>query len=92
MHAIRTLRLFCLVIYFWIIIAGVVLSWLIAFEVVNIRNAQAVSFTRLLDKVTDPVYRPLRKHIPSIGGMDLTPMIVIFSIIILKNLVNSMFL
>ena len=78
-------------IFFWIIIVQVVMSWLIAFDVVNARNAQAQKLITLINRVTDPVYRPLRKFIPPIGGIDITPIIVIFGISILKNIVAQIF-
>ncbi|MEM6811179.1 MAG: YggT family protein [Pseudomonadota bacterium] len=74
-------------IFFWIIIIQVVMSWLIAFNVVNIQNSQARRFIEILHKITDPVYKPLRKFIPSIGGIDITPIIIIFGISILKNII-----
>jgi len=77
-------------IVFWIIIIQVIMSWLIAFNVVNINNANAKQFVELLHKVTDPLYRPLRKFIPAIGGIDITPIIIIFAISILKNLVQQL--
>lgn len=76
---------------FWIIIIQVVLSWLIAFEVVNIRNPNAMRIVQLIERVTAPVYAPLRKVIPAIGGIDITPIIVIFAIYFLKSLVVSVF-
>ena len=78
-------------ICFWIIIVQVVLSWLITFEVINIRNPQAANFVRLIDRITAPVYKPLRKIIPPIAGIDLTPIIVIFTIYLLKHIVASIF-
>lgn len=87
MYTLGKLLVLALDIYFWIIIAGVVISWLIAFEVINARNPQAGNLIRLLNKVTDPVYRPLRKFIPAIGGIDITPIIVIFGIFILQNII-----
>lgn len=74
-------------ILFWIIIAQVVLSWLIAFDVINIRNAKAQKLIILLNKVTDPIFKPLRKIIPAIGGIDITPIIVIFAISILQKMI-----
>jgi YggT family protein len=79
-------------IFFWIIIIQVVLSWLIAFGVVNINNAQARKFVEIIYRITDPVYRPLRKIIPPIAGIDITPIIIIFAISILKNVVASVFI
>lgn len=78
-------------IFFWIIIAQVVLSWLIAFDVINIKNMQARNLIMLIQKITDPVYKPLRKFIPPIAGIDLTPIIVIFGISLLKQGVAMVF-
>jgi len=91
MSAIAQLLLFILNAYIWIIIASVAISWLIAFEVINVRNPKAANIVRLLNKLTDPVFRPLRKFIPSIGGIDITPIIVIFIIFVLQNLVVRLF-
>ena len=78
-------------VYFWIIIIQVAISWLIAFGVINTSNPQAQNALKLLDRVTDPVYKPLRKYVPSIGGIDVTPIIVILGIIILQNIVVALF-
>jgi len=78
-------------IFFWIIIAQVVLSWLIAFDVVNVKNAQARNLIGLIGRITDPVYKPLRKFIPPIAGIDLTPIIIIFGISLLKQGVATIF-
>lgn len=75
-------------IFFWVIIAQVVLSWLIAFDVINIRNEKAQNLIKLLNKITDPVYKPLRKVIPAIGGIDITPIIIIFAISLLQNFIT----
>ena len=91
MILIGQLLMLLLDVAFWIIIIQVVLSWLITFEVINIRNPQAANFVRLIDKTTAPVFNPLRKIIPPIGGIDLTPIVVILAIYLLKNLVASVF-
>ncbi|MEM9469680.1 MAG: YggT family protein [Pseudomonadota bacterium] len=89
--AIGKLLLLALDIFFWIIIIQVALSWLIVFNVVNVSNPQAKNFVDLLHKITDPVFRPLRRFIPPIGGIDITPIIVIFGIYLLQSLVHSIF-
>ncbi len=91
MHIIGEILIFLLNVVFWIIIIQAVLSWLVAFEVVNVRNPQAANFIRLLDKITDPLFKPLRKVIPPIAGIDITPIIIIFAIYILKSIVASIF-
>jgi YggT family protein len=61
----------------WLIIANVILSWLIAFDVINMRNRTANQIVRFIDAATRPILRPLRRIIPPLGGLDLSPMIVI---------------
>lgn len=92
MNALGQFLLFLLDVYFYIIVIEVVASWLIVFEVINLRSPQAQNFLRLLRRATDPVMTPLRKIIPAIGGIDVTPIIVIFAIFMLKGLVARMFL
>ena len=87
MSLIAELLLLGLKVYFYIIIIQVIVSWLIAFDVINVRNPQAANLLRLLDRATEPVYKPLRKFIPPIGGIDITPIIVIFGIVLLENLI-----
>ena len=89
--AIGHVLMLLLDIAFWIVIIQVAMSWLITFEVINIRNPQAANFIRMLDKVTAPVYTPLRRFIPPVAGIDLTPIVIIFTIYILKSLVASVF-
>ncbi len=83
--------IFLLDICFWIIMIQVVLSWLIAFEVINVRNERAANFVRLIDKLTAPIFTPLRRFIPPIAGIDLTPIVVIFAIFLAQKLVASIF-
>jgi YggT family protein len=61
----------------WIIIANAIMSWLIAFDVINMRNATARQVVRFLDAVTRPILQPLRRIIPTLGGIDITPVILI---------------
>lgn len=78
-------------IFTWIIVISVVISWLIAFGVLNLNNPQARNLVALLNKITDPVMRPVSRYIPPIGGIDITPIIVIFGIAILKTIVARVF-
>ena len=59
------------------IIISAVLSWLVAFDVINLRNRYVYNFAHFLDAVTRPVLRPFQKIIPSLGGVDISPVIVI---------------
>ena len=70
-----------------IIVLQVAISWLINFDVINAENPKARNLIALLKKVTDPVYVPLRKYIPTIGGMDFTPLIVILGLSLLQSII-----
>jgi YggT family protein len=61
----------------WIIIANAIVSWLILFDVINMRNRIVGQVVRFLDAVTRPILRPLRRFIPPLGGVDITPVILI---------------
>ena len=63
-------------IYKWIVIAAVIVSWLTAFNVINQYNNFVRSLLRMLYALTEPVFRPIRKIIPPMGGFDLSPIIV----------------
>ena len=73
--------------YTWIVIAAVVMSWLVGFGVVNTYNHFARSLVRLLDALTEPVFRQARRIIPVIGGLDLSPLIVLIGLQFLSYLV-----
>lgn len=92
MYMIGNLILLCLQLYSYVIIASVIISWLVAFEVINAKNEQAQNLLRAIDKITAPVYKPLRKFIPPIGGIDITPIVVIFLIYILEQIVVQLFM
>lgn len=61
----------------WALIINAVLSWLVAFDVVNLRNRFVYQFARFLDSVTRPILAPVQRIIPPLGGIDITPIIVI---------------
>ena len=70
-----------------VIIIEVVLSWLIVFEVINTRNPQAQKLISLIHRITQPIMNPIRRVIPAIGGIDITPIVAIFGLSILDRLV-----
>jgi YggT family protein len=61
----------------WVVIANAIMSWLVAFDVVNMRNRFANQAVRFLDAVTRPMLRPFRRIIPPLGGVDISPVILI---------------
>ena len=71
-------------LYVWLLIAAAVLSWLVAFNVVNARNQFVGMIGDFLYRITEPVLRPIRNALPNMGGIDISPIIVIFIIIFLR--------
>jgi len=69
----------------WIIIVQAILSWLIAFNVINTSNDIIRSVWIALDRLTEPLYRPIRRIMPDLGALDLSPMVVLIIIIILQG-------
>ncbi len=66
--------------YLWIVIIAVVVSWLVAFGVINTFNPLARSVVRFLDALTEPVFRQVRRVIPPIGGLDFSPLVVLIAL------------
>jgi YggT family protein len=73
--------------YIFIIILHIAVTWLVIFKVFNLENPQARNLSELLQKVTDPVMKPVQKYVPPIGGIDLSPVVVIIGLQILNSLV-----
>ena len=71
----------------WIIIIQAVMSWLVAFNVINTHNDFVRSVLYALDRMTEPLYRPIRRILPDFGALDLSPMVVLLIIIILRDYV-----
>ncbi|MDO9369563.1 MAG: YggT family protein [Sphingopyxis sp.] len=71
-----------LTVLWWFIIAQAVMSWLIAFNVINTHNDFVNQLWTVLDRITEPLYRPFRRIMPDFGGLDLTPMLVLIIIIL----------
>jgi YggT family protein len=74
-------------IYIYILIATAVLSWLIAFNVVNTRNDLVRNIAHFLYSVTEPVLRPIRNMLPSMGGIDISPVILMIGLMFLERLI-----
>jgi len=91
MFIIGMLITFAVQIFVFVIIIQVLMSWLIAFDIVNARNEAAQNLMGLLARITDPVYKPIRKYVPPIGGIDITPLIVIIGVQILGSMLASIF-
>ena len=87
MKAVLDIIMIIVQIGIWIVIAQAILSWLVAFNVLNTRNQFVDMVWRGLHQITEPVLRPIRKVLPSAGGMDFSPMVLILGIIFLQNVI-----
>ena len=76
-------------LYIWLLIASVVLTWLIAFNVVNTGNRIVYQIGEFLHRITEPALRPIRNFLPAMGGLDISPVILILGLIFVQKLVLS---
>ena len=76
-----------LTVVWWIIVVQAVLSWLIAFNVINTSNDLVRNVWNALGTMTEPLYRPIRRILPDFGALDLSPMVVLLILYILMNIV-----
>ena len=72
-----------------LIIIQAILSWLVAFNVINTRGGVMSDFLRALDRMTQPIYRPIRKILPDFGGIDFSPLVVLLMLQALRMLVGQ---
>ena len=87
MRAILDVVLIALQLYAYVIIASAILSWLIAFNVVNIRNDFVRSIWNLFLALTEPFLRPIRNFLPNTGGIDISPIILLLGVMLLERII-----
>ncbi len=89
MNTAIQIALYLLTLVWWIIVIQAVLSWLIAFNVINTHNDFVRQIWTSLDRLTDPIYRPIRKVMPDFGALDLSPIVVLIGIQILDIVLRN---
>lgn len=88
MRALLDVVLIVLNLYVWLLIAAAVLSWLIAFNVVNPYNSFVRSVGEFLYRITEPLLGPIRNILPNLGGIDLSPMVLILIIFFIQRVIG----
>ena len=73
-------------IYTWIVIASAIMSWLVAFGVINVRNQFIRVVVDLLYRLTEPLLRPLRRFLPNLGGVDISPVVLLLGLFFIRSL------
>ncbi len=87
MRAILDLVLLVLNLYTWVIIASAVLSWLLAFNVVNYNNSVVRSIWSTIQALTEPLLRPIRNRLPAMGAIDISPIVLLLAIFFLERVI-----
>jgi YggT family protein len=87
MRALLEVIVYALQIYIYLLIAAAVLSWLVAFNIVNTRNQVVAMLGDFLYRITEPALRPIRQMLPGLGGIDISPVILILIIIFIEKVI-----
>jgi YggT family protein len=87
MRALLDVILLALDLYTYVVIAAVILSWLIAFNVVNTYNGVVRTIVTAVNALTEPVLRPIRRMLPSFGGLDISPIVLFLIIFLIQRII-----
>ena len=85
MYALFNFISMLITLYIWVIVINAVMSWLIAFNVVNMRNRFVYTVMDTLHRLTEPALRPIRRFLPDLGGIDISPVILIVFLISVQS-------
>ncbi|MGY8993793.1 MAG: YggT family protein [Rhodospirillales bacterium] len=89
MNALVTLIDVIFTIYIWLLIASAIVSWLVSFKVINTQNKFVYTVMNFLWRVTEPALRPIRRIMPNLGGIDLSPIILILALFFIRQLLTD---
>ena len=87
MRAVLDIILLILDLYWWIVIAMIIMSWLISFNVINTRNQFVEGLWRVLNQLTEPVLRPIRRFMPNFSGLDISPIILFIILFFIERVI-----
>jgi YggT family protein len=92
MYSILQLVSTVITLYIWALIISAVMSWLVAFNVINTQNRFVYMVGDFLYRITEPVLRPIRRFIPMLGGIDISPIVLILGLVFARNLLFEIFI
>jgi YggT family protein len=78
-------------LYIYVLIGNAIFSWLVAFNVINARNGFVATIGDFLHRATEPVLAPIRRRLPDLGGLDLSPVVLIIGLMFIRMLVHEVF-
>ena len=87
MRALLEVILQLLQLYYYVIIAMAIMSWLLSFDVINFRNQVVRSIWTFLNAVTEPLLRPIRRMLPNLGGIDISPIILLLLLMLVQKII-----
>ena len=76
-------------LYIWVVLIQVILSWLVAFNVINMRNQFVYTLGNMFHRLTEPVLQPIRRFLPNLGGIDISPVILILLLYFMQSLLHE---
>lgn len=88
MRAVLDIILILLQLYWWVLLVMIIMSWLISFNVINTRNSFVEAVWRVLNQLTEPVLRPLRRVLPNFSGLDLSPLVAFLIIFFIQSIIG----
>lgn len=91
LHPLYLLIYYLLEFATFVVVAAVIVSWLVAFGILSMGNPMARQLVQMLDGLTEPVFRRVRRIIPPVGGLDLSPVLVLIAIYVLQVFVDDLF-
>lgn len=92
MYSLISLIMTVIQIYIYLLVASVILSWLINFNVINTRNQFVAMIVESLLRLTEPGLRPIRRILPNLGGLDISPVVLILLLVFVQNLLRELFI
>ncbi|MEL6215702.1 MAG: YggT family protein [Pseudomonadota bacterium] len=78
---------YLITLYVYVLLASVIFSWLVAFNVINPHNQFVRTIWQTLDAVTEPVLRPIRRMLPNMGGLDLSPLVLLLGLFFVQSVI-----
>ena len=88
MRAVLDIILILLQLYWWVLLIMIIMSWLISFNVINTRNQFVEAVWRVLNQLTEPVLRPIRRMLPNFSGLDLSPLVAFLLIFFIQSIIG----
>ena len=87
MYAVATLIIQVIDLYWYVLILTAIMSWLLAFDVINFRNNLVRTVWNFLNAVTEPLLQPIRRVLPNLGGVDISPIVLLLILSLIRNLI-----